>query len=259
VAAAAWAQQLQAAEAAAAREGAEGAARVSTVLASLREAEAEAQALTRRGEAAEAEAARLQQQRAAAATAATPAGVEREGVEQAREGRVAAEFAAAEAEAEATRLQKELLSAHHALLTQHKAQLQQRELVALWRARCRGEKLDAAERKQRERQEVARQEEAGRARATTYRLAPAASEPRLSSAVEYARLGGGARALSLRDSPDTVLPHAQRPRPRPRPVSAGHRRMRVDVPYVWTDLVARRDPSPHVTTSARRLQRHNTS
>ena len=62
---------------------------------------------------------------------------------------------------EATRLQKKLLSAHHALLTQHKAQLQQRELVALWRARCRGEKLDAAERKQRERQEVGRQAAAG--------------------------------------------------------------------------------------------------
>ena len=107
-----------------------------------------------------------------------------------------------------------------------------------------------------ERQEVARQEEAARARATTWRLAPAASEPRLSSAVEYARLGGGARALSLGGSPDTVLPHAQGPRPRP--MSAGHARMRVDVPCVWTDLVARRDPSPHATTSARRLQRHNT-
>jgi hypothetical protein len=250
---------LQAAEAEATQEGAEGAAQLSMALASLREAEAEAQALARRGVEAEAEAARLQlllhtpprpaPPCAAAVTVAMPAGVKRAAVEQAAEGRVAAEWVAAEAEAEAARLQAELLSAHHALLTQHKVQLQQRERAELWQARYREEKLGAADRKQRQRQEAARQDEEARARASTWRLAPAASEPRLSSAAEYVRLGGGggARALSVGEFPDAVLPQAQRQLPRP--MSAGHMRMRVDMPCVWTDLVARRDPSPAVTTS----------
>ena len=144
-----------------------------------------------------------------------------------------------------------MLSAHHALLTQHKVQLQQRGLVELWQARCRGEKLAAADRKLRQRQEAARQDEEARARSTTWRLAPAASEPRLSGAVEYARLGGGERALSVGAFPDAVLPQAQRQLPR------SMHNMRVDMPCVWTDLVARRDPPPHVTTSVRVLQQHS--
>ena len=108
-------------------------------------------------------------------------------------------------------------------------------------------------------QESARQDEEARARATTWRLAPAASEPRLPSVVEYARLGGGVRALSVGEFPDAVLPQAQRQPPRP--VSAGHMHMqvRVDVPSVWTDLVARREPvtarEPRASSSSARLAR----